>query len=87
MLVISPITSTEDLNEGLLLAAMQANFDRALDARYGVSDGTVRSAFIHPLADLTADLFVSGCHQVAQSAASFGTTFSSGGMSYNTDAV
>jgi len=87
MRVMVPIAKTVDLNANLLMAAMEANFDRSLDPRYCINNDTIWSAFIHPLRDLSDSLFVSACHQVTEAAKNFGTTFSSGGLSFNTDVI
>ncbi len=87
MRVMAPIASIEEVPESTLLKCMSANFDRALDARYCVSNEMIWGAFIHPLGSLSTGLFHSACHQVAEVARTFGTTFSSGGLSFNSDIV
>ena len=87
MRVMTPIASIEDVPESTLLKCMSANFDRALDARYCVNNDMVWGAFIHPLGSLTAPLFQSACHQVTEISRTFGTSFSSGGLSFNSDIV
>ena len=87
MRVMTPIASIEEVPESTLLQCMNANFDRALDARYCVSNDMIWGAFIHPLGSLTAPLFQSACHQVTEISRTFGTTFSSGGLSFNSDIV
>lgn len=66
----------EDLQ--LALIALQANYDRALDARYAVQDGVLWSAFIHPLSSLTAKDLASAVRQVQGLRDNTGTTYSSG---------
>ena len=61
---------------------MQANFDTALDARYAIANGLVWGTFIHPLDSLTTRDFASGILQTKSLADTFGTTFSSGALSY-----
>ena len=85
MRVMTPIAAVDELPESTLLQCMSANFDRALDARYCVNNGMVWGAFIHPLDSLTTPLFQSACHQVTEVSHTFGTTFSSGGISFQTD--
>ena len=87
MRIMTPIANAEDIGPETLLACMSANFDRALDARYCISNDTLWGAFIHPLGSLTAGLFQSACHQVAEVSRNFGTTFTSGGLSFNSDIV
>lgn len=80
MRVITPIASLSETPVETLRACMQANFDRALDARYCIHDDVIWGAFIHPLSSLTDELFESGVFQVAQVARNFGGTFSSGAL-------
>lgn len=78
MRIIVPIIPATDLPEGLLMRMLQANFDAVLDARYAVGNGNVWSIFVHPLASLTDNDFLSGLAQTIVAAETFGTTFSSG---------
>ena len=78
MRLISPILPVNELRDGQLEAAMQANFHSTLDARYAVSQGVVWSAFIHPLSDLTDKLLRSAIRQVVTAKVTFGDTYSSG---------
>ncbi|MEM9352761.1 MAG: hypothetical protein AAGA92_07090 [Planctomycetota bacterium] len=83
MRVMAPVMeidleSEEDLK--LVLLAMHANYDRALDARYALHKGVLWSAFIHPLSSLTEDDLASGLSQVETLRENTGTTFSSGGL-------
>ena len=87
MRVMTPIASMDDVNSDLLVACMNANFDRALDARYCVNNEMLWGAFIHPLGSLTEGLFRSACYQVGEVAKNFGGSFSSGGLSFNTDII
>jgi hypothetical protein len=77
MRIVSPIVSVDKLDRSDLLNLLEANFDRALDAKYTVFDGTVWAAFVHPLSPLTRGELVSAAKQVAALSNSFGTTFSS----------
>lgn len=82
MRIITPIALVADLPEGALERLMQANFDTALDARYAVAQNIVWGAFIHPLDSLTQRDFASGILQTHAVGETFGTTFSSGAISY-----
>ena len=85
MRVMTPIASVEELGSEHILACMNANFDRALDARYCVNNDMLWGAFIHPLGCLTDSLFHSACSQVSDVAVNFGGSYSSGGLSFNSD--
>ena len=80
MRLLSPIKRKSDLGSGELDDAMQANFHSVLDARYCVYDDVVWSAFIHPLADLSDDLFVSAIEQVALANLTFGDQYTGGNI-------
>ena len=82
MRIMTPIAAIEDLPEGALLRLMQANFDSALDARYAAAQDLVWGTFIHPLPSLTERDFASGLLQTKTVADTFGTTFSSGAITF-----
>lgn len=82
MRVIAPILPVADLENGMLEECMEANFDRALDARYCTSEGTIWGAFIHPLRSLSDGLFRSAVRQVAELTRNFGGSFSSGQLEF-----
>ncbi len=82
MRIITGVARADALEQDMLYRVLQANFDTALDARYAVAQGVLWSAFIHPLAALDDRQFVSGLGQVVNLALSFGTTFSSGALSF-----
>jgi len=68
----------EDLKTALI--AMHANYDRALDARYAISEGILWSAFIHPLRSLTEEDLANALDQVQALRKNTGTTYSSGAL-------
>jgi len=78
MRIMTPIASIEDISPEQLTECMEANFDRALDARYCMDAENLWGAFIHPLKDLSGRLVFSALHQVAGVRHSFGTSYSSG---------
>ncbi len=82
MRIMAPIVDTSTVEEEKLMMCLEANFDRALDARYCTNAGTLWGAFIHPLRSLDAELFRSGCRQVAELATNFGGTYSSGELRF-----
>lgn len=82
MRILTPVSLAEALPEEALLRLLQANFDTALDARYAVAQELVWGTFIHPLESLTTREFASGVLQTKSLADTFGTTFSSGLLSY-----
>jgi hypothetical protein len=82
MRIISPVARAEDLDSALMFRMLQANFDTALDARYSIAQGILWSLYLHPLAPLSDEQFLAGIGQVVNLATSFGTTYSSGGLSF-----
>ena len=61
---------------------LQANYDSALDARYSIAKGQIVSAFIHPLKELDKNELISGIGQVVNLVLSYGTTYTSGAMTF-----
>ena len=84
MRIISPIEKMENVSDQSLVRCMEANFHTALDVRYSISDGVLWSAFIHPLKELTKEQVISGLSQVYSCVKTFGTTYSSGALSFPT---
>ena len=83
MRIMMPIKSFDPSNENdlkLALIALNANYDRALDARYAINDGILWSAFIHPLGSLTEDDLESAIKQVRTLRKNTGTSYSSGAL-------
>ncbi len=82
MRVIAGIAPADELEPALLFRLMQANFDTALDARYAIAQDVLWATFIHPLSPLTREQFLSGIGQTVNLARTFGSTFSSGALSF-----
>ena len=82
MRLIAPIASADELTQEQWRRMLDANCHTALDARYATSDGVLYSAFIHPLSPLTAEQLNSALHQVAMLAKTFGSSYTSGTLSY-----
>ena len=78
MRAMVPIASVQDVTPEEMTRMMQANFDTALDARYAVAQGRVWGVFIHPLAALEREEFLSGLAQTVTLAQTYGTLYSGG---------
>ena len=78
MRAMVPIRSAEGLESEELMRLLQANFDSALDARYAVAQGRLWGVFIHPLAPLEPDQFLSALAQTVNVARTYGQTYSGG---------
>ena len=83
MRIISPVNDVDSISSEQWQILMSANFDRALDARYCVKGDMLWSAFIHPLAQLSAGQFLNGLQQVVTLAKNYGSSYSSGDLFFN----
>lgn len=61
---------------------LEANFDRALDAKYAIWRDRVWSTFVHPLSDLTKNELQNAIRQVATLTRNYGSSYSSTDYSY-----
>jgi hypothetical protein len=77
MRVMSPIGVVEELDPELLHVLLQANYDRALDARYAMRGNELWSVVVHPLATLATDDLPSLFDQVVLLVKNTGSTFAS----------
>ena len=82
MRIVTPIAPANALSAQQVEAMLVANFHSALDARYAVTNGTVVSIFVHPLASLQEADLRSGLRQVTSLAITFGTRYSSGELGF-----
>jgi len=77
MRLMAPIGVVEELDPELLHVLLQANYDRALDARYAMRNKELWAVVVHPLATLATDDLPSLFDQVVMLVKNTGTTFSS----------
>ncbi|GJM29255.1 MAG: hypothetical protein DHS20C17_18900 [Cyclobacteriaceae bacterium] len=77
MRIMTPIIEEENLDNSDLKLLLQANFDRALDAKYSLYQGVLWSSFTHPLQELTVEQLKDALKQVATLADRYGDTYSS----------
>lgn len=77
MRIMAPIGELEEIEPELLQVLLQANYDRALDARYAMRGKEVWSVSVHPLATLAPDDFASFLDQVVRLVKNTGTSFAS----------
>jgi len=59
---------------------LEANYDRALDARYCINNEVIWSAFLHPLAELNDRQFLNALDQVVTLKNNFGSSYTSSGL-------
>jgi len=77
MRIMSPIGVVEELESDLLHVLLQANYDRALDARYAMRGNELWSVVVHPLATLATDDLPAMFDQVTLLVKNTGSTFAS----------
>ena len=77
MRLMAPIGVVEELDPDLLHVLLQANYDRALDAKYALRGLEVWAVSVHPLATLAPDDFASFLEQVVKLVKNTGTTYAS----------
>lgn len=82
MRILTGVAEINNVDQERLTRLMQANFDSALDARYAIARGILWSAFLHPLSTLNERDFVSGIAQVVNLAVTYGSTYSSGALTF-----
>lgn len=80
MRIMTPIIAQEQLDKDVLILLLEANYDRALDAKYALSEGALWSVFTHPLKELTDEQFIGCTGQVATLADNFGSSYASGNL-------
>lgn len=77
MRIMSPIVEEKELDDGHFKAMLEANFDRALDAKYATFNAVVWSVFTHPLEELTTSQFKDALEQVITLSENFGGSYTS----------
>ncbi len=77
MRVMSPVGELRELEPQVLQVLLEANYDRALDARYALRGMEVWSVAVHPLATLAPDDFAGLIEQVVRLVKNTGTTYAS----------
>ncbi|MEM1407601.1 MAG: hypothetical protein AAGG59_12555 [Bacteroidota bacterium] len=64
---------------------MEANFDRALDAKYALSNGVLWSVYVHPLKELQKEQLIDALYQVKNLVNNYGTTYNSTDFIFGAD--
>ena len=82
MRIMSPITAQKKLAYIDMLKVMEANFHTVLDVKYAIADELLWSVFIHPLQELSKQQVVDAIQQVYAAAVTYGTSYSSSGLSF-----
>ena len=82
MRILVGIRNAKEMTQEEVMRVMQANFDSALDARYAIARDILWSAFIHPLRTLHTKQFIAAIGQTVNLALTYGTTYTSGLLTY-----
>ena len=82
MRIMVAVRSAKDLTPEEMMRIMQANFDSALDSRYAVARDILWATFIHPLRTLHDKQFITAIGQTVNLAATYGTSYSSGLLTF-----
>lgn len=77
MRIMAPVGVLEDMDKDLLHVLLQANYDRALDARYAMRNNELWAVVVHPLATLATDDLPSMFEQCVALVKNTGGTFAS----------
>lgn len=77
MRIMAPIGELQELEPRVLQMLLEANYDRALDAKYAMRGQEVWSVSVHPLATLAPDDFASFIDQVVRLVKNTGSTYAS----------
>jgi hypothetical protein len=85
MRIMSPIGEMRKPDAGFLSILLQANFDRALDAKYALRKKEVWSVFMHPMSTLVPDDLGTFVDQVAKLVQNTGTTYASSELVFGVD--
>lgn len=80
MRIMTPVIELKDMKKKEFQTLLEANFDRALDAKYCIFEQYLMTVFTHPLKELTEEQFVDAMKQVVTLAYTYGTTYTSTDM-------
>ena len=80
--VMTPVSQTDPRDSQLLFTLLEANFGRALDARYAITGDVLWALFLHPLRDCRPSQLKEGIRQVVTLADNTGTTYASSDLSF-----
>lgn len=85
MRVMTPVVEQDALDDEDMRIVLAANFDRALDARFALADNFLWSVFLHPLRELTPQLFIDGLEQVKTLSDNYGGSYASSDLFFGGD--
>ncbi len=80
MRLMAGVLEENKMSKDDLTKVLEANYDRALDAKYAIANDVLWSVFTHPLKELTPDQVVDALYQVRNLVRNYGTTYASTDM-------
>ncbi len=84
MRIISPVIEASELKAKDLKVLLEANFDRALDAKYSLYQDVLWATYTHPLRELGVEQFRDALNQVTKLVDNYGTSYTSTSLVYGT---
>jgi hypothetical protein len=85
MRIMSPIGELRVTDSGFLSILLQANFDRALDAKYALRKKELWAVFMHPLSTVVPDDLGLYVDQVVRLVKNTGTTYASSDLIFGVE--
>ena len=85
MRLMAGVIEQAKLKEEDLVVLMEANFDRALDAKYALSNNVLWSVFAHPLRELEKEQAIDALYQVKNLVNNYGGTYTSTDFVFGND--
>lgn len=82
MRIMTPVVAAHDVPADELRLLLEANYSRALDARYAIGDGVVWALYIRPLSGMDRETFLDGANQVVTLKKTFGTSYRSTDLTF-----
>jgi hypothetical protein len=80
--IMTPVAAAHDMPLDELRVLLEANYGRALDARYAIGEGAVWALFNRPLEGLDRETFLDGVDQVVNLKKNFGTSYRSTDLTF-----
>jgi len=77
MRLMAGVIEESKMSKEDLVKVLEANYDKALDAKYALSNEVLWSVFTHPLRELSPEQVVDALNQVRNLVNNYGTTYTS----------
>ena len=80
--IMTPVAAAHDMPLDELRVLLEANYGRALDAKYAIGEGAVWALFNRPLTGLDRETLLDGANQVVNLKKNFGTSYRSTSLTF-----